>query len=140
MPTLDTPSSSVRTATCRCGRLSARCEGEPVRISVCHCLECKRRSGSAFSAQARWPVERITLSGEAKEWSVVGESGGVGTFSFCPDCGGAGWYVIDRMPGVVAVPIGNFADPTFPAPEYSVFEERKHAWVEIVGEGVERYD
>lgn len=131
-------SNTIRTASCRCGRLTARCEGEPVRISVCHCLECKQRSGSAFSAQARWPDERITLSGEPTVWSVKGE-GGVGTFSFCPVCGGSGWYVIDRMPGHVAVPIGNFADPAFPAPEFSVYESRKHDWVEIVGEGVERH-
>ncbi|MGR3757040.1 MAG: GFA family protein [Tranquillimonas sp.] len=30
-----------RTATCRCGQLTATCRGEPVRIAVCHCLECQ---------------------------------------------------------------------------------------------------
>jgi hypothetical protein len=32
----------IRTATCRCGRLKAECKGEPVRVSVCHCLDCQR--------------------------------------------------------------------------------------------------
>jgi hypothetical protein len=49
---------TTRTASCRCGALRAICEGEPVQVSVCHCLECQRRSGSAFAAQARRPDER----------------------------------------------------------------------------------
>lgn len=128
---------SVRTATCRCGQLSATCTGEPVRVSVCHCLDCKRRSGSAFAAQARWPVERVTFAGEAKAWTVTGESGEPATFQFCPVCGGTVWYRHEGLPDLVAVPIGGFAEPEFPAPVYSVYENRKHGWVEIVGEGIE---
>ena len=54
-----------RTASCRCGRLSATCTGDPVRISVCHCLDCQRRSGSSFAAQARFPVHQVTIVGES---------------------------------------------------------------------------
>lgn len=135
MPNLDT----IRTSSCRCGRLTARCEGAPVRISVCHCLDCKQRSGSAFSAQARWPEDKVTLTGDPTNWSHTGDSGSTATFSFCPTCGSPAWYVLDSMPGMIAIPIGAFTDPAFPPPEYSVYENRKHAWVEIVGEGVERY-
>ena len=65
----------LRIATCRCGGLTATCTGEPVRISVCHCLECQKRSGSAFAVQARWPQEQVELSGAYHEWVRVGESG-----------------------------------------------------------------
>ena len=126
----------VRTASCRCGQLSVACTGEPVRISVCHCLECKKRSGSAFAAQARWPNDRVVITGQSTQWSTVGDSGGKATFSFCPECGGSVHYEIDRMPGLTAVAMGAFADPDFPAPEYSVFENRKHRWVEITGDSV----
>ncbi|HZZ87836.1 MAG TPA: GFA family protein, partial [Caulobacteraceae bacterium] len=57
---------SERVASCRCGRLRAICTGEPVRVSVCHCLECQKRTGSAFAAQARWPEAQVRLVGEAK--------------------------------------------------------------------------
>src|SRR3546814_12386839 len=46
------------TATCRCGQLRAVCEGEPVRVSVFHCLECQKRSGGAFAAKEGWPEGR----------------------------------------------------------------------------------
>lgn len=127
----------MRRATCRCGQLAAVCEGEPVRVSVCHCLECQRRTGSAFSAQARFPEEAVTIAGEAKTWHATGESGRGADFGFCPECGSTVFYRIDAMPGLVAVAIGAFADPGFPTPRFSVWESRKHGWVNIVGDDID---
>ncbi|WP_404336653.1 GFA family protein [Sphingomonas sp. MMS12-HWE2-04] len=128
--------ASARVASCPCGQLSVACQGEPGRVSVCHCLDCQRRSGSVFAAQARFPVERVQMTGRAAERVRVGDNGAA-RFHFCPDCGAIGWYTNDSMPGLIAVPIGNFADPDFPAPSFSVFENRKHAWVQITGDGIE---
>ncbi len=132
-------SDQVRTATCGCGQLRAEVRGDPVRISVCHCLNCKRRTGAAFSAQARWPDAQVVVSGESNVWTLTGDSGGRGTFRFCPQCGATIAYVIDAMPGLIAIPIGAFADPGFPAPRFSVYEERMHPWTAIVGDAVERW-
>ena len=130
----------TRTATCRCGQLQAACTGEPVRVSVCHCLNCQKRSGSSFAAQARWPDERVTVAGGYNEWSTVSDEGKRATFRFCPTCGSTVVYVHEGMPGLTAVAIGAFADPAFPGPDYSVYEERKHAWIEIVGDGIQHFD
>jgi len=126
-----------RLATCRCGQLQAHCTGKPVRVSVCHCLECQKRSGSAFAAQARWPDAQVEITGQSKIWERLGDSGGRGTFRFCPVCGSTVTYVIDSMPGLTAVAVGAFADPSFPPPKYSVYENRRHPWVFVVGEDVE---
>ncbi|WP_116090992.1 GFA family protein [Sphingomonas crusticola] len=127
----------MRIAQCRCGALTARCVGEPVRISVCHCLPCKRRSGSAFSAQARFAEGDVTIEGAARAYRQAGDSGRVATFHFCPECGATIAYRNEGMEGLVAIPIGAFADPDFPAPNFSVYENRKHRWVEIVGDNIE---
>ena len=126
-----------RTATCRCGQLQAVCEGDPVRVSVCHCLECQKRSGSAFATQARWPEDRVTLTGEFRTWDRIADSGHKATYRFCPTCGSTLAYVIEGWPGVIAIPVGNFADPAFPAPKFSVWEHRKHPWADITGDGVD---
>ena len=128
---------TTRTAACRCGRLTATCEGEPVRVSVCHCLACQQRTGSAFAAQARWPADKVVVSGAAKTWVRVADSGHRASYSFCPECGSTVAYTIEGWPGVVAVPLGAFADSAFPAPRFSVYENRKHAWTVVLGDEVE---
>lgn len=132
--------TGLRTARCRCGQLAVSCEGEPVRISVCHCLDCQRRSGSAFAAQARFPADKVAITGTSIEWVSIGDGGNATRFHFCPTCGSTVWYQGGGMPDLIAVAIGAFADPAFPPPRFSVWEERKHHWVAIVGDEVEHSD
>jgi hypothetical protein len=132
---------TAHSASCRCGRLNATVTGEPVRVSVCHCLDCQKRTGSAFSAQARWPQEQITIEGTSKTWSQVADSGNRITHHFCPECGSTVHYHIEgKFDGLVAIPLGAFDDPYFLSPKFSVWEERKHDWVEILGDDVEHMD
>ena len=58
----------MREAACSCGQLRATVEGDPVRISMCHCLACQRRTGSAFSMQARYPREQVQTSGRSSTY------------------------------------------------------------------------
>jgi hypothetical protein len=120
-----------RQASCSCGQLRVTCHGEPVRVSICHCLACQRRTGSPFGQQARWPADRVRIEGTATSFVRVGDEGSTITFRFCPTCGSTVYYDIREMPGVVAVPVGAFADPSFPPPTFSVYEARKHAWVNL---------
>jgi len=126
--------------SCRCGQLRVDCVGEPVRVSVCHCLDCQRRSGSAFAKQVRWPDGDVSMAGHYKSWQRVADSGHVANYRFCPNCGSTVSYVIEGWPGLIAVPLGAFAGadalPDLPAPGFSVYEHRKHRWVEISGDQV----
>jgi len=133
---------TTRTASCRCGQLKATVTGDPARVSVCHCLNCKKRSGSAFAVQARWPSSQVQIDGKSKTFVKVADSGNRATFHFCPDCGSDVYYEIDgkfddRFNDLIAVPLGAFDDPFFLTPAFSVWEGRKHDWIEIVGNGIE---
>jgi hypothetical protein len=125
---LDAAPGESRRATCSCGQLVAIARGEPVRVSMCHCLACQRRTGSTFGAQARFPSDQVTVEGRATQWSRIGDSGGKSTRHFCPTCGSTVYYQLDGAPGFTAIPVGAFADPAFPAPRFSVYEEFRHAW------------
>jgi hypothetical protein len=50
---------------------------------------------------------------------------------FCPTCGSTIYFENEASPGIVAVAIGNFADPNFPAPIISVWEKTRHPWVSL---------
>ena len=127
----------MRRASCSCGQLHLEAEGEPVRISMCHCLACQRRTGSAFGMQARFPKERVRIEGRSTEYVRISDEGEPRAFNFCPECGSTVYYQTD--PELIAVPIGAFADPGFPPPKVSVYESRRHPWV-TVPDGAERLD
>jgi hypothetical protein len=120
---------TAQRAACSCGQLHLTIEGEPVRISICHCLECQRRTGAVLSNQARFAREQITFAGTATEWTRTAASGNALTFRFCPVCGSTVYWTGDGFPGYIAVAIGAFADPAFPAPTIAVWEECRHPWV-----------
>jgi len=119
---------TTRTASCSCGQLRIAVHGEPLRVGICHCLACQRRTGSVFGVVARFdgPYE---VDGEATEYVRVGDEGTRARFRFCPRCGSTVYYAQDGDDATVAVPVGAFADPTFPAPSTTVYANRRHSWV-----------
>ena len=120
-----------RVASCSCGQLQARTTGEPLRISVCHCLACQRRTGSVFAAQARFLRENVTFNGKSTEFVRVGDEGPGALFRFCPECGATVYWALAGHEDFFYIPVGAFADPRFPAPTVSVYEERMHSWVQM---------
>jgi hypothetical protein len=130
---------TTRHAACSCGQLHLNTEGEPVRISVCHCLACQRRTGSTFGAQARFPRDKVRTEGRSTQYVRTADSGNRITFHFCPECGATVYYVLGNAPEVIAVPVGAFADPSFPAPRVSVYEARRHPWTGLPRD-VEHFD
>ena len=127
-----------RTASCSCGQLEVTCSGDPVRISVCHCYACQKRTGSAFGVQARFPSDATEIRGDSTTFTRTGDSGGTIDFHFCPKCGSTVFY---RIAEFVAVPVGGFADRDFPEPRVGVYETRRHPWVNIAtNAAMEHYD
>jgi hypothetical protein len=127
---------TLRIASCSCGQLKAETSADPIRVSVCHCLACQRRTGSVFAAQARFPRNAVTLSGASAEYVRVGDEGTKVSFRFCPHCGATVSYTLAGHEDAIAIPVGAFADPGFPGPSFSVYEERMHAWV-VMPEDIE---
>ena len=120
---------TTRLAACSCGQLRARVTGDPVRVSICHCLNCQRRTGSPFAQQARFPREQVTLEGQSTRYVLAGDEGSHASFHFCPHCGSTVWYEAEGLEAYISIPVGAFADPDFPVPTVSVYEQRMHRWV-----------
>jgi hypothetical protein len=131
---------TTRNAACCCGQLQLIAEGEPVRISVCQCRQCQRRTGSAFGFSAHYPREQVTrIEGRSSRFVRAGDSGNTATFHFCPDCGTTVYWEPGAHPERITIAVGAFADPTHPAPRHSVYEAYKHSWVQMPEE-IERLD
>ena len=130
---------SKRTASCSCGQLRIEVEGEPQGVGVCHCLACQRRTGSVFAALAGF-VAPFKVFGTATEYVRTGDHGARFRFRFCPVCGTTVFHTEEGVvPSRVAVAVGTFADPSFPPPQDSVHDCRRHTWVQLPP-GIKTYE
>ena len=121
--------SSTRTASCSCGQLRVQVKGEP-RVGICHCLACQKRTGSVFATLARFSAP-FAVFGTATEYLRVGDQGARFTFRFCPVCGTTVFHTEEGDEQSVSIAVGAFADSTFPAPQVSVYDCRRHPWVQL---------
>lgn len=121
-----------RIAACACGQLEAELQGDPVRVGVCHCHACQRRTGAPFGVQARFHRESlVAVRGERRMWTRAGDGGGLVTYTLCVTCGSNLFWEPDGLPEFLIVGVGFFAQKEFPAPTVSVYEERMPAWVRL---------
>jgi hypothetical protein len=121
---------SQRFASCTCGQLQLRCQGAPNRVSMCHCADCQRRTGSVFGIAAFFDRGAVSVvQGASKTSTRDSASGKPVTFHFCPECGSTIFWEPQRVPHLVGVAVGAFADPSFPQPQQSVWTDNKHAWL-----------
>jgi len=95
----------TRRAACSCGQLHLTIEGEPSRISMCHCLECQRRTGAVISNQARFRLEQVSFAGKTTAWTRIAESGNAMTYHFCPICGSTVFWENEGFPDTSPLPL-----------------------------------
>lgn len=127
-------------ASCSCGQLKLTYTGEITRMSICHCLACQKRTGSAFGVQTRLDEARVTIEGRATTYQRPTDEGDAVAQSFCPECGSTVFWRIDDLPGSIIVALGAFADRSLSAPTFSVYGERMHPWVVLPDSVTERWD
>jgi hypothetical protein len=113
------------TAKCCCGACAIEVTGAPVVNALCHCANCKRRTGSAIG----WSVY-------VNDSQVAGKTGDVRCYSigdrqqrwFCATCGTTLFWKVAVQPGRTGIAGGCFGDD-LPAPEATVSNNGRCAWI-----------
>jgi hypothetical protein len=82
-----------------------------------------------FGVSAYFREAQITPGGTSKIFVRDGQDGRKLQIHFCPECGTSVYWTLDIRPGFVGVAAGAFADPDFPAPAHSLWEQSRHAWL-----------
>jgi hypothetical protein len=127
-----------RTARCHCGSLVVYVSCEPEWVNVCHCIACQRRTGTVLHAGAYFPLAQVRIEGISTSYGRPADSGYEMSFRFCPVCGSNLYWHATRFPEHLGVAVGAFADPTFPRPSFSVWEESMHPWLGLPS-GMQRF-
>lgn len=121
-------SDKTRTATCVCGAVTATTTGEPARVLTCSCLDCRRKSGSAFSVSTYWPEDRVALSGDTGSYRRDAQDGRTLTLRFCKSCGVSVYWHADFAKGQIGIGAGNFAAMDFAPPAWAYWTEQRPDW------------
>jgi hypothetical protein len=119
---------TVRSGTCLCGRVQISVRGEPIRVGICHCTNCRKESGSAFTYYGVWPVHEFQRAGETSEHRGQ---------HFCPRCGSRLFSADDRE---VEIKLGILSEaPARLVPSYELWIKRREPWLRPI-DGAEQYD
>lgn len=106
-------------AGCLCGAVRIVTEGPPIRVGVCHCLDCRKHHGAVFYAAAIFPTEAVTVTGETRSYKGR---------HFCPVCGSS----VFAMDGdEVEVHLGAYDKPGVFAPDYELWTIRREPWLPV---------
>ncbi len=121
-----------RIASCSCGQLKVTCEGDPVRVSICCCGACQKRTSSVYGVGAYFPQAQVTsIAGQQKTFMRTSDAGRWLRSRFCPECGSTVYWEAEFRPGIIGVAIGALADAEDLQPVAVVWTKQKHAWAPI---------
>ncbi|HAI31701.1 MULTISPECIES: GFA family protein [unclassified Thalassospira] len=105
------------TGGCLCGKIRFRTKGDPYRVGLCHCLDCRKHHGALFHASAVFPDHAVEVDGETR--SFQGRH-------FCVDCGSS---VFSQTEDEIEVHLGAFDAPDQFAPTYELWTIRREEWL-----------
>jgi hypothetical protein len=105
------------TGSCRCGNVRLVATGRPYRVGLCHCLDCRKHSGSLFGGSAIFPQDAVTIEGETRDYAGR---------CFCPRCGSP---VFGRSGDEIEVNLGSLDAPDQLKPTYELWTVRRESWL-----------
>ena len=100
---------------CVCGAVRYVTHGDPLRVVVCHCTWCQRRTGTAFAVESLFKEEQVEIQGGplTKYRHISDESGRWLDVEFCPRCGTNIGFTFEWRPGLRSVDSGTFDNPSW---------------------------
>ena len=105
------------TGGCLCGDVRLVASGRPLRVGVCHCLDCRKHHGALFHASAIFLRDAVAIEGQTHEFRGR---------HFCPRCGSS---VFGRSDDEVEVNLGTLDSPDQFTPTYELWTCRREQWL-----------
>jgi hypothetical protein len=119
-----------RVARCCCSACSIEVEGEPVLNAICHCTNCKQRTGSAFGWSSYFPDEQVVRkTGDVSRYDIA--SANRQERWFCAICGTTLFWKSQFWPGATGIAGGCFVDPPLASPTVTVSNAGRCDWLVI---------
>ncbi len=119
------------TGGCLCGKIRYSATAEPALVAVCHCQNCQKQTGTAFSVVVGVPKSAVSIEGQLKTFHDRGDSGQPVDRNFCPECGSPIFSELAVMPELRFIKAGTLDDTTWLDPKLHVYCDSAEKWVHI---------
>ena len=119
---------------CLCGKVRYSADTEPAFVGVCHCKNCQKATGTAFSLVVGLPKPALNVQGAVKTFTGRGDSGKETYRRFCPECGTGLIDEAEIMPDITMIHAGTLDDPNWVKPAMEIFCDSAQPWVNLGGE------
>ncbi|HEY5644396.1 MAG TPA: GFA family protein [Pseudomonadales bacterium] len=125
------------TGQCLCGSIRYELDEAPAMTGVCHCKNCQRQAGSAFSTLAGVPKAGFRLTaGEPKLYEDRDtQSGNLVQRFFCGNCGSPIYSALQSNADMIFLKTGTLDDTSGFQPQFHAWCDSKQGWVKL-DEGV----
>ncbi|NIB42655.1 GFA family protein [Pseudomaricurvus alkylphenolicus] len=117
-------------ASCCCGAVTVELSGTSKLNALCHCDDCRKRTGSAFGHSLYYSKDTLKIIGSKPKTYAIGNEYGNQVRHFCPECGSTVYWYWARFPEWVGVAAGCMKD-VVPAPTISACHHNARHWVTI---------
>lgn len=113
---------------CLCGSVRYECNAEPMMAAHCHCVDCRKSSGTGHCTHIVVPKEAFSVSGTVTFYDRPADSGNMVRRGFCPTCGSAVYSTNAGMPNIVFPRASSLDDPEVAKPQMVVYSSRAPSW------------
>lgn len=124
---------------CLCGAVTVAVDGVPVRMAQCHCIDCRRASGTGHASNAIFDNKDVRIEGTTQSFTVKADSGTDYTRHFCPTCGARIYGTHTGRPGMTILHVGILDDSDWFSPQVVLYTRSRPAW-DMTSEAVPNYD
>lgn len=120
--------SVVFSGGCLCSAVRYESTAEPAVTAHCHCVDCRKTSGTGHCSHMGMPEAALSINGEVKFFDAPADSGNTVSRGFCPTCGSAIYSTNSGMPGMVFLRASSLDDPEIFKPQFVVYAKRAPSW------------
>jgi hypothetical protein len=116
------------TGGCLCGKVRYSANTEPAFVAVCHCKNCQKQGGTAFSVVVALQKSELSIQGPLKSYHDIGDSGQPVLRNFCPECGSPITTDASVAPEMTFLKAGTLDDASWLEPKTHIFCDSAQPW------------
>ena len=118
-----------QTGGCLCGKVSYLFnKDEVISAHHCHCIDCKKSTGSGKATILLIPNNSLKVKGSLKFFTVTGSAGSNVSRGFCEECGSPLISFVEENPDIKFIKAGSIDDSSWVTANSNFWSSTASPW------------